>query len=127
MITAWYDGKCAICQSACGLARKLDWHGRVEFRDLHAAPALPEERLEALLGEIHLIDGEGALYTGFQATRRLLQELPAAYPLWLLLGLPGMDGMGRRAYRFVAARRYRLNKLLGRELPECAAGCQCGP
>ena len=76
------------------------------------------------MSEIHVVDGEGRLYAGFAGTRRMLKELPLGVPLWLLLQLPGTDAIGKRVYRFIARRRYRINALLGNELPECADGCQ---
>ncbi len=117
MLTALYDGNCALCRASCASLRRLDWRKRIEFIDLHESERwrtrLPGLPLESLLGEIHVIDGAGALYSGFQASRRLLKELPLGWLLWLLLRLPGMDSLGSRGYRFIARRRYRLSRLLG--------------
>ena len=49
-----------------------------------------------LMGEIHVIDSDGAVSGGFMATRRLLREAPLGLQLWLLLHLPGM-GLAWRA------------------------------
>ncbi len=121
MLTALYDGNCVICQSTCASLQALDWFGRIEFVDLHdgVASRYPELPLEQLMGEIHVLDERGRLYPGFGGTRRMLRELPLGIPLWLLLGIPGMDIIGQRVYRFVARRRYRINKLFGRALPHC--------
>lgn len=121
MLTALYDGNCVICQSTCASLQALDWFGRIEFVDLHdgVASRYPELSLEQLMGEIHVLDEWGRLYPGFGGTRRMLRELPLGVPLWLLLGIPGMNIIGQRVYRFVARRRYRINKLFGRALPHC--------
>ena len=129
MITALYDGNCVICQSTCETMRALDWLGRIEFVDLHQADGSSERfrhlSQERLMSEIHVLDGEGALYAGFAGMRRMLREVPLGFPLWLLLRLPGSEALGKRVYRFVARRRYRINALLGRELDDCADGsCQ---
>lgn len=126
MLTALYDGKCVICQSTCGALRALDWLKRIEFVDLHEADDRSERyghlHHERLMREIHVLDDEGRVYTGFAGTRRMLKEAPLGFPLWLLLQLPGSDALGKRVYRFIARRRYRINALLGNELPDCADG-----
>ena len=126
MLTALYDGNCVICRSTCESLRALDWLRRIEFVDLHkaddASERFAEFSSERLLSEIHVLDAEGRLYAGFAGMRRLLKETPLGFPLWLLLQLPGSDALGRRAYRFIARRRYRINRLLGVELPDCADG-----
>ncbi len=130
MLTALYDGKCLICASTCETMRAIDWLNRIEFVDLHADdvawrdryPSLTDERLMA---EIHVMDAVGNVYAGFAGSRRMLREVPLGWPLWLLLQLPGAAAIGRRAYRYIARRRYRINALLGNELPDCVdCGCK---
>lgn len=124
MLTALYDGKCVICQSTCGTLRALDWLNRIEFVDLHEADDRSERyghlHHERLMREIHVLDDEGRVYAGFAGTRRMLKEAPLGFPLWLLLQLPGSDALGKRVYRLIAHRRYRINALLGAPLPDCA-------
>lgn len=126
MLTALYDGNCVICQSTCASMRALDWRRRIEFVDLHESErwrgCYPELSIDELLGEIHVLDESGDLLSGFGASRRLLRELPLLLPLWLLLQFPGMGILGPRAYRFIATRRYRINRLFGRELTDCVDG-----
>ncbi len=128
MLTALYDGKCVICRSTCETLRALDWLRRIEFVDLHTGGASEGCRHlshERLMSEIHVLDAEGRIYAGFAGTRRMLREAPLGFPLWLLLQLPGTDALGQRVYRFIARRRYRINKLLGVELIDCAdSSCQ---
>ena len=123
MLTALYDGNCVICQTACAALRALDWRQRIEFLDVHDSASwrhrYPHLRFEALMGQLHVLDQDGTLYSGFRAGRRLLKAAPLGLPLWLLLQLPGMDWLGRRVYRCIARRRYRVNKLFGRALPDC--------
>lgn len=124
MLTAFYDGNCPFCQAACASMRRLDWRKRITFVDLHEneqwQARLADLPRESLLGEIHVIDEAGALYAGFPASRRLLKELPLGWLLCLPLRLPGMDSLGSRAYRFVAQRRYRFSRWLGKP-PACDA------
>ena len=112
-ITALYDGQCSLCRACCRCLRRLDWRDRITFSDLHASEAQPTQ---ALLGEIHVLDGRQRL-TGFAGLRRLLRELPLGLPLWLLLHAPGAAWLGNRAYRLVARNRYRIGS---------GAGCVTG-
>ena len=107
----------------------MDWLDRITFIDLHERQSLPaysgDLSKERLMGAIHVVDREGRVVSGFYAMRRLLRELPLGLPIWLLLGIPGMDALGIGVYRLVARRRYRINRLLGRPLPDCCDGsCQ---
>lgn len=126
MLTALYDGNCVICQSTCDTMRALDWLKRIEFIDLHADATwrerFPNLQLHKLMAEIHVVDEAGRAYAGFAGSRRMLKEVPLGFPLWLLLQLPGSEMVGQRVYRFIARRRYRINALLGNELPACADG-----
>lgn len=123
MITALYDGYCVICQATRRTIKALDWGHRVEFLDLHAHDAVraryPHLEHTSLMGEIHVIDGEGRLYAGFMGTRRLLREVPLGFPVWLLLQLPFMTPLGKRIYRFIARRRYAVNRFFGVTLQPC--------
>ena len=126
MLIALYDGRCIICQSTRGTITALDWRHRVRFIDLHDRDAwqsrFPHLKHADLLGAIHVIDECGAVFAGIDATRRMLRELPLGLPIWLLLGAPGADRLGAALYRFIARRRYRINRLFGRPIPDCADG-----
>ncbi len=117
MLKAFYDGQCWLCQSSCAALRALDWRQRIEFLDLHASDLRTQAQL---LGEIHVLDEAGQLHVGFYGLRRLLKATPLGFPLWLLLHLPGLERLGPRLYRAIARRRYKINKLLGRDLAACA-------
>ena len=126
MLTALYDGNCVICHSTCNTMRSLDWLKRIEFVDLHEDAAwrdrFPNLASEGLMAEIHVVDDAGSVFAGFAGSRRMLKEVPLGFPLWLLLQLPGTERIGQRIYRFIARRRYRINALLGNDLPDCADG-----
>ncbi len=126
MLTALYDGNCVVCQSTCATMRSLDWLRRIEFINLHEDTVWPDRFPKLargrLMAEIHVIDDAGRIFAGFAGSRRMLKEVPLGLPLWLLLQMPGSEAIGRRVYRFIASRRYRINALLGNELPDCADG-----
>ncbi|MCY4020721.1 MAG: DUF393 domain-containing protein [Chloroflexi bacterium] len=126
MLTALYDGRCIICQSTRGTISALDRRHRVRFIDLHDRDAwqsqFPQLNDADLLGAIHVVDERGAVFAGIDATRRMLRELPLGLPIWLLLQAPGADKLGAALYSSIARRRYRINRLFGKPIPDCDDG-----
>lgn len=119
MVTAIYDGNCVICNQTRRTIRVLDWLRRVEWLDLHDRAAVearyPDLDYAKTMGEIHVVDHDGAMLPGFWGVRRMLREVPLGVPLWLLLHLPGMNWLGPKVYGIVARNRYRINKLMGND------------
>lgn len=124
--TTVYDGHCVICNSTRRAVTALDWLNRVEFLDLHNRPEVerryPWLDYEKAMGEIHVVDGENAVYAGYFGVRRLARDLPLGLPVWAVLHLPGMDWVGQRVYAWVARNRYSINRAFGVELDECEDG-----
>jgi len=120
MITAIFDGRCAICQTTRALVKALDWRRRIAFQDLHeshhVSQRFPQLEGADLMGQIHVITESGRVYAGFDGTRRMLRELPLGIPFWAVLHLPGMNRLGPRIYGWIARRRYAINRLLGIDL-----------
>ena len=120
-VTAVFDGQCVICRATERVVRALDWRHRVTFVDLHEGNRLRAAALwlapEQAMGQIHVIDGQGAVFAGFRGSRRMLRELPLGWPIWLLLQVPGMSWLGERVYRFIARHRYQVNRWFG--VPVC--------
>ncbi|MBE2181957.1 MAG: DUF393 domain-containing protein [Anaerolineae bacterium] len=124
MLVVVYDGECVVCTGIKRVVAALDWRKRLCWVDLHDAARTAEafpglEQAEAM-GQIHLGDEYGSEYAGFLVIRRMLKALPLTYPLWLLMHLPGMTRLGHFIYRFIAKRRYGVNRIFGR--PVCDLG-----
>jgi predicted DCC family thiol-disulfide oxidoreductase YuxK len=134
MTVAVYDGYCVICNTTRRIVTALDWFKRVEFVDLHDRTTIearfPQLDHTAAMGAIHVYDARGREYIGFEATRRMLRDLPVGLPLWALLHMPVIGNwLGPRLYRIIATNRYTINRLLGvhldqieREEQDCADG-----
>lgn len=130
MIVAIFDGRCAICNTTRFIIRRLDWFKRVEFLDLHnraeVETRFPWLSYEQAMGEIHVVDANSATFAGFRATRRMLREVPAGWPLWALLHVPLIGNwLGPRLYRFIAKHRYAINRLLGVDLATSSPSNDC--
>lgn len=129
MLTALYDGYCAICQTTLAIITALDWFKRVKFVDLHSPDVdtrFSQFTHEELMGQIHVIDDQGRVFAGFDGTKRLLKAVPLGFPFWLILQLPGMDRVGKRVYGWIARHRYAINRFLRMpEPPTRPAGVDC--
>ena len=101
-----YDGDCAFCVSSVRQLQRLDWRGRLAFGDARDdGVRLPEIELERALRRMHVVTPAGQILDGFFAFRCLAGRLPALWPLWPLLWLPGVAPLGVRVYDLVARNR----------------------
>jgi predicted DCC family thiol-disulfide oxidoreductase YuxK len=111
--TVLYDGECGLC--AWMLARLLAWDREellapCALQRPAAASLLAELTPEQRMGSWHLIAPDGTRRSGAAALAALLRLLPGgalAAPL-----LERTPRLSERAYRFVAAHRAGLSRLL---------------
>jgi predicted DCC family thiol-disulfide oxidoreductase YuxK len=102
-----YDADCGICEGCRRIAERLDWFGRYRWRAGADPEVLKEHpRLDAatLDAALHLVTPDGTL-TGFDAIRAMLLRMPLGVLPGLMMHLPGVPALGRRAYSWVAANR----------------------
>jgi len=104
----FFDGQCAFC---------IAWARRfgplLEPLGFALAP-LQDARVQALLGlppeqlllEMRVLTADGRQYGGADAFLYLAQQIWWAWPLYALAKFPGMRGILRAGYRWVAARRH---------------------
>lgn len=105
-----YDGGCGLCLRSVKLLHGLDYGGKLEYLDLEdeaQAARVPAVTRDQALAAIHVVDGDGELYRGFFAVRRLARTLPALWPLLPVFHAPLAKRIGPRVYDRVARRRAR--------------------
>ncbi len=108
-----FDGLCSLCRRTIAVLQSCDWFGRLVYSPLESrwpqvTTRYPQLTFDACQREMHLLLPDGTVRVGFLAFRRLLQEIPALWPVLALFYLPGASMIGPRIYRAVAARRPRL-------------------
>jgi predicted DCC family thiol-disulfide oxidoreductase YuxK len=108
-----YDGRCPLCQRSVRLLKRIDWLGRLDFRDArveaNVPPTDPPLAFDRLMEEMHLLTPDGRhVYHGFGAFRWMAWRLPPLWPVAPLLYLPGVPTLGRKAYLWVARNRFKL-------------------
>jgi len=114
-----YDGLCVLCTQTQRVIRVLDWLGRVERLNAQDQSTVlqryPELATEDILGEIYVRTPQGGWAVGFFGMRYLAWQIPLGWLLLPILYLPGMNFVGPHVYRWVAKRRYAINRLVGND------------
>ena len=111
-----YDNQCEICQAGASWLRLLDDRGLVECVAISAeaiAALDPRLKLEECLHELHILDPSGNIYVGWEAVARLARLFPGTWLVGAVGSLWPFRVLARRAYRFVASRRYAISKCRG--------------
>lgn len=107
-----YDGDCGFCVSSVARLRRLDWLGRLRYanaRDPLVLARHPQVDSHKAMERLHVVPPAGRpVLEGFHAFRWLAGRLPALWPLWPLLWVPGVPAMGTRTYDLVARKRFGL-------------------
>jgi predicted DCC family thiol-disulfide oxidoreductase YuxK len=104
-----YDGECGLCRRSAFTVAMLDWLHRmrlVDFRDTEVRKEhAPDLTLKDLDRSMHVRLPDGRYRKGFYAFRVLAARIPAAWPLWPFLYVPGVPWIGERIYRRIADNR----------------------
>ena len=110
------DGECAVCRSSQRFCESRDSNHRLRFQDFRVA-AETDLPLDSAAHETSMWarEGDGTLFEGFAAWRRIMAELPGWRWLAALTGLPPALWIGPTIYRLVA--RFRFGLLSGRPRP----------
>ncbi|WP_316571036.1 DUF393 domain-containing protein [Neobacillus sp. YIM B06451] len=109
-LLALYDGNCVLCNKSKAKSEKLDWLGRVKWLSLQEYEKegrKPAFRAIDLRRELHVIDGNGRIYKGFFAVRKMLLQFPVTFLPALLLYLPFAVKAGIPIYNWIARNRFK--------------------
>ncbi len=107
-----YDGQCGICRCTVTRLQALDVTARYEYRDFHTAEDVsqwhPKLTPELCARELVVIDGQGRLFGGFYAFRKMCLTVPLMVPAILIFYFPGAGVLGPFMYRLIARNRRHL-------------------
>lgn len=102
-----YDDRCGFCRLAVRLLRLLDVTRRHAYRGSSDPDALQRAGVTAEEAARELkLAARGRLWGGYDAIVEILRVLPLTFWLAPLLALAPVRRLGRRAYRWIAARRH---------------------
>ncbi|RIK76074.1 MAG: hypothetical protein DCC68_20055, partial [Planctomycetota bacterium] len=133
----YFDTLCPICRKSRAWLQRLDWGGRLVFRDIHdretmerEVPGVPYARalkeiivatpgwhagvgirdsgFRGILNRVRRLFVGPKVLGGFEALRRTAWALPALWIALPILYIPLVPTVARFVYRAVARNRYRL-------------------
>jgi predicted DCC family thiol-disulfide oxidoreductase YuxK len=109
-----YDGRCRLCSAGAERIRSHDTEHALEVLSLHepaVAARFPNIKQKDVLAEMHFVRPDGSIAKGHEAVREVLRVIPSYRWLSLFWMLPGFQFVADKAYKWVAANRYRFNKV----------------
>lgn len=112
-----YDGECAICRGAAEWVRGNAVPDAFEFLSCHSeelSRRFPAVARAACLQAMHLVLPDGTILVGETAAPEILSRLRGRRHRWAaaLFRIPGAGILSRLFYRWFAARRHRIARLL---------------
>jgi predicted DCC family thiol-disulfide oxidoreductase YuxK len=107
-----YDGGCGFCFRWVHFWEKVEARRGFQLKDLQSAEE--EGRLkiaaENLLDDIRILKVDGGLESGANAYLFVGRQIWWAKPIAILFGLPGLNWVLRRGYRWFNRNRYRVSR-----------------
>lgn len=106
-LTVYYDGWCPLCVGAKQRIRTWDWLGLMRFVSIRAPGATAHLGVDpALLAQrMYAQTAGGRTVNGIGAIAAIALRVPILLPLWPLLTLSRLLGIGQWLYDQIASRR----------------------
>lgn len=123
----FYDGQCRICRRGRQTIERLRPSAEVRFVDSNDAGAMaayPEMAGADVAGQMYVRDPAGQIAGGYDALVALVPALSGIAWAARILGSRALRAVGRPAYRWLAANRYRLG---GRRACHDGGACALRP
>ena len=123
--TVLYDGECMFCTFQSRVITWLDWLHKVSLvpiADPRAKEIAPNIAAEDLHEAMHCVAKNGRIYKGARCIRFISLRMPLAFPVALLLWIPGMIYIAEIIYKFISRRRYAISRMFG-----CKGACAIMP
>ena len=120
-----YDDHCSFCTFQMRVITWLDWLNRVSLipmshpESMTLAPGLTPASLQEA---IHCITPGGRVYRGARGIRFLSARLPLAWPMAVVLWIPGVIWIAEIIYKWISRNRYLLSRFFG-----CQGACNVMP
>ena len=114
MTTVLYDEDCGFCRWSADKLRAWDGRRRLTFAPIQSARGadlLHAVPVAGRLDSMHAVAPDGRVWSGGQAVRVILAELPGGNALASIAAT--FPGATEGSYRLVARHRNRLGRLLG--------------
>lgn len=120
-----YDDSCSLCTFQMRVITWLDWLNKVSLIPIsnpNTKTLAPDLTPAALREAIHCITPEGRIYRGARAIRFLSARMPLAWPVALILWIPGVIWIAEIVYKWISRNRHLLSRFFG-----CQGACAVMP
>jgi predicted DCC family thiol-disulfide oxidoreductase YuxK len=120
-----FDDECSLCTFQSRLITWLDWFNTVSLLPISSprvseiAPRLTRTDLNEAL---HCVSPNGRVQRGARCIRHISLRMPLAFPIALLLWIPGVIYLAEIVYRWISRNRYILSRVFG-----CKDACAIMP
>lgn len=107
-----YDAQCVLCTNSVARLQRMHSIARIEYVSIQEMKPeqLPAELTqEQLLSQIHVIDvSTGHIYQGADGVVQIMSTVSSLQWLARAYRVPGLHGLAKGMYRFIAKHRYQL-------------------
>jgi predicted DCC family thiol-disulfide oxidoreductase YuxK len=106
-----YDGECSFCRKQTQKIRRRDKQQRFELipsQSPELTTRFPQLAEHDLQSGMRLIDERGEVHVGADAVYEIARRLPGHRWFAWCYRLPGVRGLARTAYAWIARHRHRL-------------------
>lgn len=110
-LVVFFDETCELCRTFKRYVTKFDTKQRLLWYSLQRAktentyPHIPTEQMAK---EIHVLEEETYLYTGFAGIKRIMHELPLGRMIVPFFSFPCAHVVGDFLYKKIANNRHRF-------------------
>jgi predicted DCC family thiol-disulfide oxidoreductase YuxK len=105
----YYDGECPLCNRTRLIINHFDTGSNIEFLTVQSnylnEPALKDIEMDHLLDDIHSVDKRGRVHVGLDTYVQVFRSIWYLVPVSLLIRIPGIYQLGKKAYKFIAINR----------------------
>lgn len=114
-LTCYYDDDCGFCEAAKSFFEHRDRNGAIQFIGRSRKDEFRHHAPDDLTDKtIVVYDASGSgPFIRSRAFARLMGALPGLWPLFAVLGWPGISLFSDLGYRCIAANRARISRWLG--------------
>ena len=108
-LSVYYDSECPLCVRTKIIVTHFNSQNKIAFKtvqfDAKESLALKNIETAVLLDDIHSVDKKGNVFNGVDTYIQIFSRIWYFYPLSLLLRTPGINGLAKKVYSFVAKNR----------------------
>jgi predicted DCC family thiol-disulfide oxidoreductase YuxK len=104
----FYDGQCRICRRGRQMIERMRPSAPIRFVDSNDAREMAKYPKMDARGQMYVLEPSGRLSGGYDALAALAPIMPAVSWMSRVFTLAPVRAMGRWAYKWLAANRYRL-------------------